>query len=115
MLTYAGNEHFRPTTALLHRRKMLTYRVYAPLFRLPRALYSNEIARFRGLGLALIFDTFCSYGIACFRGLALIFDTFCSSEIACFPGLGAAFVVDALCLPEIACLQGLGGDLVVAA
>jgi len=27
--------------------KMLTYRMYAPLFRLPRVLHSNEIARFR--------------------------------------------------------------------
>jgi len=62
---------------------------------LGRALYSNEIARFRGLGLVLISDTFCSSGIACFRGLALIFDS--------------------LCLPEIACLWGLGGDLVVTA
>ncbi len=38
---------FRPIAALLSRRKMLTYHMYAPLFRLPRALLSNEIARFR--------------------------------------------------------------------
>jgi hypothetical protein len=38
---------FRPIAVLLSRRKMLTYRMYAPLFRLPRALHSNEIARFR--------------------------------------------------------------------
>ena len=38
---------FCPIAALLSRRKMLTYRMYAPLFRLPRALHSNKIARFR--------------------------------------------------------------------
>jgi hypothetical protein len=33
---------FRPIAALLGCQKMLTYREYAPLFRLPRALHSNE-------------------------------------------------------------------------
>jgi hypothetical protein len=37
---------FRPRAALLGCPKMLTYREYAPLFRLPRALHANENPHF---------------------------------------------------------------------